>query len=868
MLCAGGSVAQGNGSSTALDGKNAKETVGEKSVGGTERERAVRVDILPGVPDKRSWTFAPPAVEESFTEPAFAWPLVPKKYSPRGIVVDRALPLLVRGEAEIALPAGEHRFLLRAMGAARFYVDDRLLLETKFRQPNADGHEAVPPLASDRDPQLRPLPPGHEGVVAKRTLDGQPHRFRLEAFYGDQHLRPELGELSVSVAAADGPFYLLAAKPSIPLSDAGWLTYLAEVRARDHDRAQAARLQAGAEEAAYWQRRHALAKQAWQAAHPAALRAGAAASDNPIDSLLAQQLAAAQVPLAPPLDDAAFLRRLSLDLIGVIPSRDEVEAYLAAPAAERRQQALDRLLKDRRWADGWMGYWQDVLAENPGILKPELNNSGPFRGWLYEAFEDNRPFDRVVTELVLMEGSVQAGGPAGFALATQNDAPYAAKAQILASAFLGVQLKCARCHDAPYHPYKQADTFQLAAFLAEGPQTLPKTSTVPRRSGGRQPAVKISLQPGDQLKAIWPFESLAPAELPAAMFRGVPTDRDRLAAILTSGRNERFAQVLVNRVWKRLIGWGFVEPVDDWNERPVVLPELLDRLAGEFVAHGYDLKYLTRRIVSSEYYRRSAVPAEKRKAGGSPGSAMVYPGPARRRMSAEQLVDSLFQAVDKPFRAEELNFDPEGRQRPGTFSNLGVPQRAWQFVSLSNERDRPALSLPVAQSILDVLVAFGWRESRQNPQSERDQQANVLQPLVLANGVVGARIATLSDDNSLTRLCVSDRSLSAIVRATFLQTLSRLPTAAEEARVTALLAEGFAARRTAQPAAVERENAPRTAVSWANHLSPQATKLKLEMERAAQAGDAPTAQLQADWRERMEDVVWALVNSPEFLFVP
>ena len=114
-----------------------------------------------------------------------------------------------------------------------------------------------------------------------------------------------------------------------------------------------------------------------------------------------------------------------------------------------------------------MSYWQDVLAENPGILKPDLNNTGPFRWWLHQSFTDNIPIDRMAAELIQMDGSLVQGGPAGFAQATLNDAPMAAKADIIAQAFLGQKLGCARCHDAPFQPFKQKDLFSLASMLCE-----------------------------------------------------------------------------------------------------------------------------------------------------------------------------------------------------------------------------------------------------------------------------------------------------------------------------------------------------------------------------------------------------------------
>jgi hypothetical protein len=238
-------------------------------------------------------------------------------------------------------------------------------------------------------------------------------------------------------------------------------------------------------------------------------------------------------------------------------------------------------------------------------------------------------------------------------------------------------------------------------------------------------------------------------------------------------------------------------------------------------------------------------------------------------MTAEQLVDSLFQAAGKEFHSEELTMDPEGRRPVTEMINLGTPRRAWEFTSLSNERDRPALALPVAQSIVDVLIAFGWRDSRQNPLTVREETPTPLQPLLLANGVVGSRATQLSDDSVITALCLEDRPLPDLVRAVFTQVLSRPPTPEESAMFTDLLGNGYEERRTpGTPNTVRRRPAHATAVSWSNHLSPEATRMKLELERAARAGDPPTQRLRAEWRERMEDMLWSLLNSPEFIFVP
>jgi hypothetical protein len=152
-----------------------------------------------------------------------------------------------------------------------------------------------------------------------------------------------------------------------------------------------------------------------------------------------------------------------------------------------------------------MPYWMDVLAENPALINPTLNTTGPFRWFLLEALRDNKPMDRFVTELVMLRGSSGTGGSAGFGVAGENDAPFATKGQILASAFLGVELQCARCHDSPYHSSKQADLYGLAAMLERKSVTVPKTSMVPAaffEKKARESLIKATLKPGEKY-LIW-----------------------------------------------------------------------------------------------------------------------------------------------------------------------------------------------------------------------------------------------------------------------------------------------------------------------------------------------------------------------------
>ncbi len=215
--------------------------------------------------------------------------------------------------------------------------------------------------------------------------------------------------------------------------------------------------------------------------------------------------------------------------------------------------------------------------------------------------------------------------------------------------------------------------------------------------------------------------------------------------------------------------------------------------------------------------------------------------------------------MGKEFHSEELNLDPDCRRPQADFLNFGTPRRAWQFVSTSNERDRPALALPVAQSIIDLLISYGWRESRQNPISQREENATVLQPLMLAHGTVGSRISRLSDDSRITELCLEDQSVSELVQASIGRCLSRAASADEEAMFVELLSEGYADRRIVSPGSSLKKGGP------APHdgFLVQSFESRGHADQASRwsapraLGDPPTTRLQAQWRERMEDMLWA-----------
>ena len=565
----------------------------------------------------------------------------------------------------------------------------------------------------------------------------------------------------------------------------------------------------------------------------------------------------------PLTDDLAFLRRVTLDTVGVIPTLEEINAFQSDRSSNKRSKAIEQLLSDPRWADHWVPFWQDLLAENPNIVKPNLNNTGAFRWWIHESFLDNKPMDRFVSDLVLMRGDKYIG-PAGFGMATQNDVPMAAKAHILGGAFMGVQMKCARCHDAPFQSVQQEDLFNLAAMLDRKAIKVPASSIVPvDKLSGREALIRVSLKPNEKVNPMWPFDHFSDSPLPGSLIRNPDDPRETLAVHMTSPANERFAKAMVNWTWKRYFGKALIEPPTDWENADISHPNLLAFLAQELVGHDYDIKHICRLILNSHTYQREVLDE------GDPQAARMFVGQSRRRMTAEQIVDSLHVATNRQIDSEELNMDQDGRRPIRQFINLGKPQRAWEFTSLSNERDRPSLTLPHAQVYVDVLEAYGWNGSRQNPIHDRDHETNVLQPAALANGIMSQRLTRLSDVHPLTKWVMDTREVDELVDMLFLKTLSRPPDTQEKKTYTALLREGYSNRIIPESERAPAQEPPRYPyVTWSNHLRSEANEVKDTIARDIEAGEPPTRFLETNWRKNLEDGLWALINSPEMIFIP
>ncbi|HTN78006.1 MAG TPA: LamG-like jellyroll fold domain-containing protein, partial [Pirellulaceae bacterium] len=336
------------------------------------------VELFEGVPDKTSWEFPFPEPSEQYFESALALLEVPHKYTSHGVRGDRSNPFVLRMSGRWRFAAGEQQLLLRSRGAARFYVDGKLVVENKFSSRGGDGHNEVYPVDVQIVPDIRVLPIGDREELVSFQGTGQPQRVTLEIFCGGRGRRPEIGETLLAVIEPSGvplvprlkeSVSLVAINAPAPASALRWEAFAAERTAHYAAFNQQRRRAASAEFAKYWEERHATARQQLAASPPPALPAvkDKAHVQNAIDLFINTRLEVSNVQPLPLVDDTAFLRRVALDLTGRVPPPELLHGK------QSRAQVIDQLLASPEWADHWTSYWQDVLAENPNIINPTLN---------------------------------------------------------------------------------------------------------------------------------------------------------------------------------------------------------------------------------------------------------------------------------------------------------------------------------------------------------------------------------------------------------------------------------------------------------------------------------------------------------------
>ncbi len=459
-----------------------------------------------------------------------------------------------------------------------------------------------------------------------------------------------------------------------------------------------------------------------RAEEPASVRSSAAALSAQIDSLLADDWASQQITPAPPATDAEFFRRASLDLSGRIPAVADVRRFLSDDSTNKREAAIDRWLASPAYVHHFARVWRSVLLTQASAQ--DLRFAGTqLEAWLRTKLRENVPYDAMVREILttplgdrIATAASDRETPTPLAFYQANEL----KAENLASAasrvFLGVNLECAQCHNHPFASWKQDQFWQFAGFFAGVQRLRPDNAFAPApelldRHSMSIPGTDRTVEAGflDNVEPQWSS--------------GDPP-RVVLARWMTSVGNPYFARATVNGIWSQFFGRGIVDPLDELggNTQPSH-PALLDALAAEFVASGYDLKFLIRGIVGSQAYQRSSQLTDP-----SQRDQSSFARALARGLTPEQLFDSFVFATgcDDKHRSEMLT----------------------KFASL----ERP---VETQRSILQALAMMNGQlvSEASSPTNSRTLAAVVEAPFLDRQGKLEALfLATLSREPSPTEL--------------------------------------------------------------------------------------------------------------------
>jgi hypothetical protein len=456
---------------------------------------------------------------------------------------------------------------------------------------------------------------------------------------------------------------------------------------------------------------------------------------NYIDKLVDAKLQRLKIQPSPAIDDATFLRRVSLDLTGKIPSPEAVKAFVADASPQKRSKLIDKLIASPAYVDHWTVKWGDLLQSS----RKYLGDKGvyAFRQWLRDSIASNKPYDKMARELLTSRGSSYDDPAANFFRVTRDAKPTMEKTT---QVFLGVRMVCAQCHDHPFEKWTQNQYYQMAAFF----------SAVGLRAGYEVGEEIVFDQRSDyEMKHPKDGRPVKPEFLVASAGAiPVPDDqrrRDALAQWLTTKENPFFAKAIANRVWSYFLGKGIIDPVDDIRaSNPPTNAALLDALTKDVVDHGFDLQHLMRTIVNSRVYQTS-IETNDWNATDRDNFSHAFP----RRLSAEQLMDAVADAAGA---------------RPN-FPEAPEDTSASQVVDPHIGKD----------GFLDV---FGRPLRESACECERRTDFSLPQALNLVNG------RTISDavadpKGRIAKLVLSGKSDAAMVEELYLASLGR-PASAEE----------------------------------------------------------------------------------------
>jgi len=477
--------------------------------------------------------------------------------------------------------------------------------------------------------------------------------------------------------------------------------------------------------------------------------------------------------------DEQFVRRISLDLTGTLPTPAKVKAFLADADPKKRDKLVDELLDSQEYAYYFANKWADILrVKRRGQANRAAGTFG-FHAWIKDAIARDKPYDEFVREVVAATGDEQTSPPVVWYKELAQPENFV---DDVAQVFLGQRFACAQCHHHPYEKWSQDDYWGLAAFFGRvNRKNLVMAGSDPNNQGARLAIFSRSSGQVNNKRTNQP----APMKLPDGPTVEAGPDEDprhKLVDWMVAKDNPFVARALVNRYWAHFLGRGLVDPLDDMRvTNPPSNPELLDALAKDFVENGYSLKHLVRTIVKSRTYQLSSTPNEFNK-HDKQNYARYYP----RRMAAEVLLDAVNQVTDAP----------------SGFGGLPQDQHA----------PKRAIMLPDESFASYFLDVFGRPQRISACECERVSEANLAQALHLLN----------SDDVN--------------------QKLTR-----GGGRADALA-------KDPRPDAEKVEEL----FLWAFGRKPDATQLEKAL--------AHVAKHQANKKVAYENILWALLNTKEFIF--
>jgi hypothetical protein len=636
-----------------------------------------------------------------------------------------------------------------------------------------------------------------------------------------------------------------------------------------------------------------------------------------IDALLTQGLQRHREAPTEPIDDATFVRRAHLTIVGRIPTLAETERFLADQSPDKRSQLCDRLLDSQGRTSHFANFWFDLLR----VKSRQRQTSGePFAHYLRDAIQQDRPYDQMVRELLVAEGPAHelGHGATGYLLRDQN-MPHDAMANTL-RLFLGTRLECAQCHNHPFDTWTQREFYEMAAFfgglryrLEDQSPNVAAARALLANADERTKAQARQLQQRmnqgiagngsgvERLPADYKYDDGKPQSpvLANTMFgtdvklkypetkpqkrpnpRARPPEvnsRQALADWMTSPKNPRFTKVIVNRMWARTFGRGLVEPIDDWKkDTEAVHPELFGHLEKLLVDLDYDLRQFERILVHTDLFARSCPPEDP-----APEKPYTFRGPLLRRMTAEQIWDSLltlvFDDVDERLRAP----DARAKEVYEQFREFktATPE---QLVAMAEQRRAGQMSPEMQQQQREEarrqLAADAELQKRTRPllreladarrAGNQKRVAEIAAELQQAGLNLGQRAARGQERDLLRASDLTQPAAPSHLLRQFGQsdreTIDAASTEATVPQVLTLL-NGFLDQRVLEGASAlkrDLETAPngerRVRIAFLTTLNREPTAEELQEWRRAIAIDGEVV---------VRDLVWVLCNSNEFRFV-